>query len=160
VSARKEGSGRGPRRRPPEPLSRRLIRIVTLRPDPDADLPPGLRTCPECGEARGTSTQGRVSSCYCSGAVCEGCGAKERRPVSDYFHRRDGIWIHVPYFALMGHPGGTCPQTLGPRRWRIREPASEVRDYQEAVTRMTLDEMRRTRPAGHQPVAGDDGRRR
>ena len=79
---------------------------ATARP-----LPRGLRTCPDCGEVRGTTTRGSVSACYCSGLVCNRCGGRERRPITDYYDPHDRRWWHVPYFNLMRAP-------LSARTWR------------------------------------------
>jgi len=102
-------------------------------------LPAGLRICRTCHEVRGTDSDGDVSACYCSGLICNACGARARRPITDYYDWRDGMWWHVPYFGLMGHrcklksgekPGGTGWTDLGP------DP--EVVAYQEFVTRLAL----------------------
>jgi hypothetical protein len=42
-----------------------------------SDLP-GLRRGPR------TTTDGRVSACCCSGAICNRCGARARRPTTVY----------------------------------------------------------------------------
>ena len=102
-------------------------------------LPPGLCICSTCGEARGTTREGRVSACYCSGAVCNRCGTRARRPISDYWDRRAGRWWHVPWFGLMAHTcrlaPGEAPRGSG---WTMLQPDPEVVAHQEAVTRATL----------------------
>ena len=105
-------------------------------------LPPGLRICPTCREARGTTPDGMVSACFCSGLVCNRCGERARRPITDYFDRRDGGWWHVSWFGVMGH---TCRLRPGeePRGagWTHLERDPDVVAYQEAVTRLALAEI-------------------
>jgi hypothetical protein len=102
-------------------------------------LPPGLRICPTCREARGTTPDGRVSACFCSGLVCNRCGEGRHRPITDYYDLRDGTWVHVPYFGLMAHTcrlaPGEAPRGTG---WTRLEPDPDVLAYQEAVTRLAL----------------------
>jgi hypothetical protein len=105
-------------------------------------LPRGLRTCETCREVRGTSADGRVSACYCSGLICNRCGARVRRPITDYYDPADGKWWHIAYFHQMGHrcqlAPGEAPKGIG---WTYLEPAPEVRAYQAALTRWTLEHM-------------------
>ena len=107
---------------------------ATARP-----LPRGLRTCPDCGEIRGTTTRGSVSACYCSGLVCNRCGGRERRPITDFYDPHDRRWWHVPYFNLMAHRcklrPGEPPHGEG---WTTLEPDPDVLVYQEAATRLAL----------------------
>jgi hypothetical protein len=102
-------------------------------------LPAGLRICRTCHEARGTDQDGDVSACFCSGLICNACGARARRPITDYYDWRDGTWTHVPYFGLMAHrcrlKPGEEPNGSG---WTRLEPAPEVLAYQEGVTRLAL----------------------
>ena len=65
-------------------------------------LPDGLDICEGCGEARGRTPAGWLSSCFCSGIVCNWCGRRFRRPVSDYWSLRDRVWVHVPWFGFGG----------------------------------------------------------
>ena len=101
-------------------------------------LPAGLRICRTCHEARGTDPDGDVSACYCSGLICNACGARARRPITDYYDWRDGMWWHVPYFGLMGHrcrfKPGEQPRGTG---WTSLEPDPDVVAYQDLVTRLT-----------------------
>jgi hypothetical protein len=105
-------------------------------------LPRGLRICPDCGEARGTTPAGWVSACWCSGLVCNRCGGRARRPITDYYDLRDGRWWHVPYFALAIHrcelAPGEPPKGSG---WTRLEPDPDVVAYQEATTRLALAEL-------------------
>jgi len=107
---------------------------ATARP-----LPRGLRICPDCGEVRGTTTRGSVSACYCSGLICNRCGGRERRPITDYYDPQDRRWWHVPYFALMAHRCKLRPgEAPREKSWTSLEPDPDVVAYQEAVTRLTL----------------------
>jgi hypothetical protein len=105
-------------------------------------LPPGLRICERCGDARGTTPDGRVSACYCSGLVCNRCGERRHRPITDYYDLRDGTWTHVPSFALMAHTcrpaPGEVPHGTG---WTHLQPDPDVLAYQAEVTRQTLAEL-------------------
>ena len=103
-------------------------------------LPSGLRVCDACGEVRGATPTGRVSACFCSGATCNRCGARRRRPITDYYDPFEASWWHVPYFHLMGHRCPADAQGDG-ERWTVHEAAPEVRAYQEAITRRTLATM-------------------
>ena len=105
-------------------------------------LPLGLRLCPNCDEARGTTPDGQVSACFCSGLVCHRCGQRVRRPITDYFDASDGNWCHVPYFALLVHRSGCAPRsTSTDDGWTRLAPDPDVLTYQEAVTRLALSEL-------------------
>jgi hypothetical protein len=112
----------------------------SIRRTPARPLPPGLRICETCGEARGRTPRGPVSACYCSGLVCNRCGGRARRPITDYYDHRDGSWWHVPYFGLGTHrcelAPGEAPRGTG---WTRLEPDPDVREYQQAVTRLALE---------------------
>lgn len=102
-------------------------------------LPPGLKVCSVCREVRGLTADGRVSACPCSGLVCNRCGGRARRPVTDYYDPSDGQWWHVPYFVLMGHrcqPGSEA--AAGRTGWTALPPAPEVVAYQEVMTSLSL----------------------
>jgi hypothetical protein len=102
-------------------------------------LPLGLRVCETCGGARGTSPDGGVSACYCSGVECLWCGKVMRRPISDYYDRRDRKWWHVSYYSQMAH---SCPAPAERRvgtQWRTRAPDPDVRTYQEATTELAWE---------------------
>jgi hypothetical protein len=105
-------------------------------------LPPGLRICPTFPEARGATSDGRVSACFCSGLVCNRCGGRAHRPITDYFDRRDGAWVHVPWFGVMVHGcrlrPGEEPHGTG---WTHLERDPDVVARQEAVTRLALAEL-------------------
>jgi hypothetical protein len=91
---------------------------------------------------RGVSTEGRVSACYCSGLVCNRCGGRVRRPISDYYDPADGGWWHVPYFYKMVHRCDLAPGEVAKGSgWTTLDPAPEVRAYQEALTRWTLKRL-------------------
>jgi hypothetical protein len=102
-------------------------------------LPEGLRICETCGAARGTTPWGVVSACWCSGLICNGCGGRAHRPITDYYDIELGDWLHVPYFALGGHrcvvPEGRMP---GPRGWTQLTPDPDVLACQEATTKLAL----------------------
>ena len=68
----------------------------------DRALPDGLTICEDCGEARGRTSAGWLSSCFCSGIVCNWCGRRFHRPISDYWSLPDRTWVHVPYFGFWG----------------------------------------------------------
>lgn len=109
---------------------------------PARPLPPGLRICPTCREARGTTPDGMVSACYCSGLVCNGCGSRARRPISDYFDRRDGRWWHVPWFGVMGHRCRLGPgEAAKGKGWTHLERDPDLVAYQDAVTRLAWAEI-------------------
>ena len=105
-------------------------------------LPAGLRLCPDCGEARGTTPDGEVSACYCSGLACNRCGGRERRPITDYYDWREGDWTHVAYFNLMRHRctlrPGEAPRGTG---WTSLPPDPDVVALQELMTRLALESM-------------------
>jgi hypothetical protein len=73
-------------------------------------LPPGLYRCPDCSQVRGLAwapaaggglTHWR-SVCICDGMTCRRCAINRiRRPISDYYNPRDGMFWHVPYFVGM-----------------------------------------------------------
>jgi hypothetical protein len=78
-----------------------------VRP-PAGWLPPGLFTCEQCGEIRGTTWGSRhdgsvgpwESTCICEGVVCRKCGDRRiRRPISDHYELDDGHFWHTPYFV-------------------------------------------------------------
>ncbi len=105
-------------------------------------LPRGLRICATCGEARGTTPDGAVSACYCSELICNRCGDRRRRPVTDYYDRRDRVWAHVPYFALMAHACRVAPgRELGEKGFTDLGPDPNVAAYQAEVTRLTHAEV-------------------
>ncbi len=110
-------------------------------------LPKGLRLCDACGEARGTTPHGDVSACYCSGVDCTWCGETLRRPITDYYDRRDRRWWHVSHFGLQAH---RCPAPEARRvgaQFHKRTPDPDVERYQTAVTELTWreSEARRAR---------------
>lgn len=108
---------------------------------PARPLPAGLRICSTCREVRGTTPDGAVSACFCSGLICNRCGERRRRPITDYYDWRDGEWWHTPWFMLMGHrcrlKPGEAPRGTG---WTHLEPDPDVHAYQEVVTRLALPE--------------------
>jgi len=106
-------------------------------------LPVGLRICETCGDPRGTTPDGAVAACWCSGLVCNRCGGRARRPITDYFDPKSGSWVHVPYFSLMAHRCVVPPgRTPGPKGWTHLTPDPDVVAYQEAVTELALAELR------------------
>ena len=104
-------------------------------------LPKGLRLCETCGEARGTTTRGYVSACYCSGVECTWCGEVIRRPISDYYGLRDRTWWHVPYFNQMGHGCKAPAERRIGKQWKTRTPDPDVKAYQDAVTELAWAEL-------------------
>jgi len=90
-------------------------------------LPPGLRICDHCGEARGSTPGGRVAACFCSGVICNRCGERRHRPITDLYDLCRGVWVHIPYFALMAHTcnlaPGEAPHGTG---WTHLQPDPEV----------------------------------
>ena len=93
-------------------------------------LPPGLRICDHCGEARGSTPGGRVAACFCSGVICNRCGERRlgRSPTTTTFARAPGstsrssrFWPTPPPRAGRGAArdrldapaarprGGSCP---------------------------------------------------
>ena len=64
-------------------------------------LPDGLYACAECGNVRGTTSEGVESVCLCEALRCERCGTiRTRRPCTVYYNPRDGKFWHVPYYAV------------------------------------------------------------
>ena len=108
---------------------------------PLSALPSGLYICETCREPRGTTDEGLVSACYCSGVICERCGGRRRRPISDYYSLEAECWAHVPYFALMGHRCPPNAEVDGPRRWKILKPDADVRTCQETSTQLAWAEV-------------------
>ena len=105
----------------------------------DDRLPWGLHICETCGEARGRTPDGMVSACYCSGIVCNWCGRRFHRPISDYWSQPDGVWVHVPYFGFSGCGCSTPPEGYdGPKLTHLPK-AKEVTEASEALTRRTLE---------------------
>lgn len=104
-------------------------------------LPDGLSVCATCGDIRGRTPDGRLSVCFCQGVVCDWCGARLRRPVSDHYDPRDGgRWLHTPYFALGAHrcPPGTEPGTG--KRYRVLPIVErDLLEYRERVTQAMYD---------------------
>jgi hypothetical protein len=102
-------------------------------------VPEGLFVCAGCGEIRGKTPDGLLSVCLCHGVVCDWCGARARRPISDHFDGRQ--WLHTPYFILMGH---VCPapreRKVG-RQWRSPATDDDLRAYQQAMTRRAFAEI-------------------
>lgn len=133
---------------------RGMFRLPWRRKPARPPLPDGLRWCETCGEPRGATPAGRVSACYCSGLICNRCDERIRRPISDYYEVSTpsrgadagvpiGRWWHVPWFALQGHSSScsrTHPEADG---FTTLEPDPDVRAYQEAITRRSLEQMRR-----------------
>jgi len=106
-----------------------------------SSLPDGLSVCATCGDIRGRTPDGRLSVCYCQGVVCNWCGARLRRPISDhYVPRDDGHWLHTPYFAFGGH---RCPlgTVRGTGKWYTLLPIVEqdLLEYRERLTQATHD---------------------
>ena len=104
-------------------------------------LPNGLSVCADCGEIRGRTRYGNVSACLCQGVVCNRCGARSRRPISEYYDPRDRSWWHVPYFQLMAH---RCPAPAERRvgeKWTQLPVDDDVKAHQEATTRQTWAEV-------------------
>ena len=99
-------------------------------------LPKGLRLCETCGEACGTTREGRVSACFCSGDECTWCGIVIRRPITDTYDHRDGRWSHVPFFNEMTHRCQAPAERRVGRQWHSRTPDPDVRRYQEAMTEL------------------------
>ena len=118
---------------------------MTQRP-----LPPGLAACATCGEARGSTPDGRVAACICQGVVCTWCGARARRPISDHYDRRSG-WLHTPHFILMGHGCPAPPEARVGKQW-VQLPADEaVTAYQAEMTRLARAEIERWARRGRGP---------
>ena len=115
-------------------------------------FPTACPCAPTCGDIRGRTPDGRLSVCYCQGVVCNWCGARLRRPITDHYDPRDGgHWLHTPYFALGGHrcPPGT---ERGTGKWYTVLPIVEqdLLEYRERMTQLAYDQMyhvppRRTR---------------
>jgi hypothetical protein len=73
--------------------------------------------------------------------VCDWCGARLRRPVSDHYVPGDGgRWLHTPYFALGGHrcPPGT-PRGTGKRYRVLPIVERDLQEYRERVTQAMFD---------------------
>ena len=105
-----------------------------------SQLPQGLSVCADCGDVRGKTPDGRLSVCYCQGVVCDWCGARGRRPISDHYVPHLGHWLHTPYFmAAHSCPPGTEPRD-GPRI-RALPADDDLKAYSEAMTRQTLAEL-------------------
>jgi hypothetical protein len=123
-------------------------------------LPPGLSVCADCGDVRGKTPDGRLSVCLCQGVVCTWCGARGRRPISDHYDPRLGLWLHTPYFlAAHACPPGTAPRE-GPRV-RALPADDDLKAYSEAMTRRTFAEVEartgiRLGPAGPADRHADD----
>ena len=97
-------------------------------------LPTGLRLCDTCGEARGPTPAGSVSACYCSGEECLWCGGIIRRPITDYYDRRDRKWWHASYVGAITHRCAAPIERRVGRQWQARIPDADVASYQEATT--------------------------
>ena len=79
-----------------------------------------------------------VSACYCSGIVCNWCGRRFHRPISDYWSLPDRVWVHVPWFGFQGCGCSTPPDGYeGPKLTHLPR-ADEVRQAAEALTRWTM----------------------
>lgn len=101
---------------------------TTTRARGDLLLPWGLRTCDVCGGVRGRTPDGCVSSCYCSGIVCNWCGRRFHRPISDYWSPIDRIWVHVPWFGFGGCSCATPPDGYeGPKLTHLPRAAESTR---------------------------------
>ena len=125
---------------PGEAIETRMTRFASSAARPQ--LPRGLYWCPRCSEPRGTTADGGVSACWCSGFVCNGCGGPERRPITAYYDATTAAWRHVPHDALAAHrcrlAPGEPPRGTG---WTRLEPDPDVLMYQEAVTEFALEVM-------------------
>ncbi len=102
-------------------------------------LPWGLHICEVCGEARGRTPDGLVSACYCSGIVCNWCGRRFHRPVSNHWSVPDGPWVHVPYFGFQGCRCSTPPEGYDGPKFTHLPKADEVTEASEELTRQTLE---------------------
>jgi hypothetical protein len=109
---------------------------------PMPPLPEGLSVCAECGAVRGHATAGGLSVCYCQGVICNWCGARLRRPISDYYEPRSGRWLHVPYFALGGH-GCQAPaeRKVGKHFTTLPIVEQDLLEYRERMTQRMFEQM-------------------
>ena len=118
-------------------------------------LPEGLSVCADCGDVRGKTPDGLLSVCFCQGVVCDWCGARSRRPISDHYVPDEGVWLHTPYFILGAHvcPPGTAPRAG--RRFRALPMDDDLKAYSEAMTRLTFAMVEAR--TGIRPGPTDDG---
>ena len=106
-------------------------------------LPRGLRICDDCGEVRGHARFG-LSVCLCQGIECNHCGARFRRPISDYYDKRDRRWWHAGYmsYALWHRcPPGVRPEGARPSLTSLPMD-DDVRAYQIGVSERARSEIR------------------
>ena len=80
-------------------------------------LPEGLSVCADCGDVRGKTPDGRLSVCYCQGVVCDWCGARSRRPISDHYVPRADA-------GFTRRTSSSGPTSARPGRRRGRDGAS------------------------------------